>query len=137
MANPRNTTDYKGVGYRGQTFKIDASTIVFDAASEGGSPQAGRLVGFVAGANSAVALANATRAVWGVLMSVKHDGACTVQHQGGAEIELAAAQNPQVGNYVTGGATAGLGYVTTTAAPGLPQIMKVVSPTRVQIMLTN
>lgn len=137
MANPRNTTDYKGVGYRGQTFKVDGSTITFDMSAVGGSAQAGMLVGLKPGSTSTVALANATTPVFGALMTVKHDGACTVQHQGGAEITLAAAQSPEVGDYITGGATAGLGYVASEAAPGMPRVMKVVSPTVVQVMFTN
>jgi hypothetical protein len=137
VANPRNTTDYKGVGYRGQTFKIDGSSITFDQGAVGGSEQAGMLVGLKPGATSTVALASATVPVFGVLMSVKHDGACTVQHQGGAQITLAAAQSPEVGDYITGGATAGLGYVAAEAAPGMPRVVKVVSGTVVQVLLTN
>lgn len=137
MANPRNTVDFKGVGYRGQTLKIDADTIDFDAEQIGGSAQAGMLVGLDPGATSTVALASATLPVWGKLIDVKHDGACTVQHQGGAEITLAAAQSPEVGDYIQGGATAGLGYVAATPALGMPRVVKVVSATVVQVMFTN
>lgn len=137
MANPRNTTDYKGVGYRGQTFKIDGDSITFDQSAVGGSEQAGQLVGLGGTANSTVVLSSATVDPWGVLMSVKHDGACTVQHQGGAEITLAAAQTPVVGSYIVGGASEGLGYVAAAGVVSNMQVVKVLSSTRVQVMINN
>lgn len=144
MANPRNTVDFKGVGYRGFTYYIDDSTITHDRAQIGGSAQAGKLVSFVAGDPSVVKLTGAaTDGVLGVLVDVKEDGACTVQVEGGAEITLAAAQSPDVGSFIGGGATAGLGYVidtvnAATAPPrNLPQVHKVLSNTVVQVYLSR
>lgn len=141
MANPRNTVDFKGVGYRGLTYYVDGDTIVHDRTQVGGSAGAGKLVAFVDGDPSLVRLTDATSGVLGVLIDVKEDDACTVQVEGGAEITLAAAQDPNVGDFIGGGATAGLGYVidTTNAATApprnLPRVHKVISATVVQVYL--
>lgn len=137
MPNPRNTTDYKGVGYRGQTFKIDGTSIVFDQTKVGGSVSAGKLVGLSGTSASTVALSSATVEAWGVLMSVKHDSGCTVQHLGGAEITLAAAQVPVVGSYIIGGASAGLGYVAGAGVTSRMRVVKVLSNTVVQVLIAN
>lgn len=136
MANPRNTVDFKGVGYRGLTYYIDDDSITYDRTQVGGSAQAGRLVAFVDADPSVVQLAETGTGILGVLVDVKEDGACTVQIEGGAEITLAAAQDPNVGDFIGPGASAGLGYVVTGAV-GLPQVQKVISSTVVQVYLAR
>jgi hypothetical protein len=81
MANPRNVISHAGVFRQTEKYRIDASTITYDATAEHGSPHAGPSDGKAVrlSANDTVALATDGSFVLGKLILVESDGVCTVQ----------------------------------------------------------
>jgi len=80
VADPRKTTSYEGIGFRAETFSIDASTITYSATTVGGSAAVGKAV--TESAAGVVALAGDGVKVKGKLILVEPDGKCTVQTKG-------------------------------------------------------
>lgn len=77
MANPQNTVDYTGIGRFTVTYKIDNSTITYDADEEHGSAQAGLAVTF--SADNTIQLVGDGEFVLGKLILVESDLKATVQ----------------------------------------------------------
>src|SRR5574338_644806 len=114
MANPRMLTGpLDGVGYRAVTFKIDGSTITYDATQSLGSAVAGRAVGLVAGTQNTVELVDAGDTVLGRLDHVEPDGGCAVQIEGECKLPQGDGVDVVRGQPIMGalGASSARGYI--------------------------
>lgn len=125
MANPRNVIVRDGIGFRAETFKIDASTILFASTAANGSVSAGLAVGLVAGTKDMVELVTTNQAVLGRLDTVEPDGGCSVQTEGQCYLPAATgAVLTRGGRFVGGLLVAARGYIkepdTTSAATLMP-----------------
>ena len=119
MANPRMLTGpLDGVGYRAVTFKIDGSTITYDATQSLGSAVAGRAVGLVAGTQNTVELVDAGDTVLGRLDHVEPDGGCAVQIEGECKLPQGNAVDVVRGQPIMGalGASSARGYIGPVSA---------------------
>jgi hypothetical protein len=81
MADPRLDVSVVGLGANQLTAKIDNSTIVYSATSNGGSASVGLAVNYSAAGT--VQLAGDGEAVIGKLIAVNSDNIATVQYKGG------------------------------------------------------
>lgn len=80
MADPRDDIRFEEIGALNVTYKIDNSTITYDATKVNGSAQVGLAVTLSAGGT--VALADDGDPVEGKLITVEADGKCVVQAGG-------------------------------------------------------
>lgn len=128
----RTTKDYKGIGYDGTTHSIDGSTITFDQTQVGGSAQVGKLVKLKSGTASVVELVGAGDRIYGQLVDVKHNGICTVQTEGVAEVPMAASHGAAVGQRIVGAAT-GLATAAGADTDADHTILLLVGATKAQV----
>lgn len=119
MANPRKVIVHDGIGFRAETFWIDASTIVWSATAENGSVGVNLAVGLVAGTKDTVELVAAGQSVLGRLDNVAADGACTVQVEGQCYLPQGTGGSVVRGGKIVGAlSTAARGYIGPPTAPG-------------------
>ncbi len=120
MPAGRKQVDYSEIGYDAITVKVDNSTILFDAAQPGGSPQVGLAVTW--SADDTVALTADGDFVLGKLLKVNADLFATVQHEGFVALPAGNGATTTRGKQVVGalGASSAKGYIrevnTATAA---------------------
>ena len=81
MADPRLDVAYDEIKAKYSSWKIDAATITYSAASAGGSAQVGLAVTTTSTAET-IALVGNNEFVLGKLIKVEADGIATVQHKG-------------------------------------------------------
>jgi len=118
MADPRLAVEYGGIGGKYVTFKIDNSTIVYAATSNGGSASVGLAVGMSAA--DTVQLVSDAEEVVGKLISVESDNTCTVQVRGGMELPGGTGASLTLGKKIVGDLlVSAKGYVreVNTAVP--------------------
>jgi len=111
MSDPRADVDFVGIGYRAETFKIDNSTITYDADEDNGSAEVGYAVGLSA-ANT-VELVGDGEEVIGKLIQVHSDNFATVQTRGYCTLPGGASATLTLGAAIVGdlGAAAAEGYI--------------------------
>ncbi len=115
MANPRATLDFEGIGAEYETYRIDNSTITYDADEMGGSAQVGKAVTMSAAAT--VQLVGDGEAVIGRLVSVEKDGFCAVQTGGYVKLPGGNGATLTLGKKIVGALNASSeeGYVRVCA----------------------
>lgn len=118
MADPR-LVDFTGILPEVVTFKIDASTITYDATKANGSASVGLAV--TMSAARTVALVADGEAVMGKLLKVEADGKCAVQVGGYMTLPAGTGASLTLGKKIVGDLlVAAKGYVrevnTATAA---------------------
>jgi hypothetical protein len=120
MADPRASVDFVGIGYRAETFKIDNSTITYDATKSGGSTQVGLAVRLSAAAT--VELVGDGEDVVGKLVQVDKDKFAVVQTKGYLTLPGGSGAALTRGEKIVGdlGAASAEGYIravdTSTAS---------------------
>lgn len=119
MADPRLDTKYDEIDAVFVTYKIDASTITYDATKANGSAEVGLAV--TLSDDETVALVADGGAVEGKLISVEPDGYCTVQVSGYMTLPAGTAATLTNGKKIVGDLlVAAKGYIrevaTATAA---------------------
>ena len=120
MADPRLAVANDEVGAVFASFKIDNSTITYDATEDGGSAQVGLAVGLSAA--DTVELVGDGEEVIGKLIKVESDNIATVQIKGCMELPGETGANLTLGKKIVGAASAvpANGYIrevaTATAA---------------------
>lgn len=110
MSNPR-TVNNTGARESGITYKIDNSTITFDATKTGGSAQVGLAVTF--SGNDTVALVGDNERVVGKLAQVYADNTCTVIDQGFVTLPAGSGATVTAGKRIVGdlGPSSAKGYI--------------------------
>lgn len=115
MANPRNVVDFTDIGAKRETFKIDNSTITYDATKAGGSAQIGLAVEL--STDDTVALTQDANPVLGKLLKVEPDLKATVQTRGYTKFPSGAGATLTIGQPIVGDLdTAARGYVRMAAS---------------------
>ncbi len=124
MANPRKAVEFEGIGLLTATYKIDASTITYDATKTGGSAQVGLAV--TLSADDTVALVADADAIEGKLLSVEADGMCTVQVGGYMTLPGGASATLTRGLAIVGalGAASAKGYIRVAASGTAAELVK-------------
>lgn len=146
MANPRKLVFHDGIGYRAETFFIDASTIVFDATKKDGSVAAGFAVQMVPGTEDTVELTADAGEVLGKLLHVEADGGCAVQVEGVCRLPGAngATWTARRGAKIVGGlgVSNARGYIRPQAVATLAEVavakhtvQKIADTTSIEVML--
>ena len=123
MSERTNVSNIGVVGaYR--TYKIDASTITYDASKAGGSAQVGLAVTFSA-ANT-VALAADGDAVIGKLILVESDDKANVMTHGTMTLPGGASATLTLGAKIVGalGASSAKGYIRSAASATAAELVK-------------
>jgi hypothetical protein len=123
MSERTNVSNIGVVGaYR--TYKIDASTIIYDASKAGGSAQVGLAVTFSA-ANT-VALAADGDAVIGKLILVESDDKANVMTHGTMTLPGGASATLTLGAKIVGalGASSAKGYIRSAASATAAELVK-------------
>lgn len=123
MSERTNVSNIGVVGaYR--TYKIDASTIIYDASKTGGSAQVGLAVTFSA-ANT-VALAADGDAVIGKLILVESDDKANVMTHGTMTLPGGASATLTLGAKIVGalGASSAKGYIRSAASGTAAELVK-------------
>jgi hypothetical protein len=100
MADPRLAVGFEEIGAEFASFKIDNSTIVYAAASDGGSASVGLAV--TLSAADTVALVADAGAVIGKLIKVESDNIATVQVKGGMKLASGTGAALTVGKAIVG-----------------------------------
>lgn len=119
MSDPRADVKYDAIRAEYTTYKIDDSTITYEATEANGSSVAGRAV--TLSAAETVALAADGEPIEGKLISVEADGYCTVQTGGFMTLPAGTGASLTLGKKIVGDLlSAAKGYIrevdTTTAA---------------------
>lgn len=111
MADPRNDVRFDGAGYQAVTFKIDDSTITYDATEPNGSASVGLAVNL--STHSTVQLAGNGEGVIGKLIKVEPDGMATVQIGGAMTLPGGNGASLTPGTRIVGAlnASAAKGYI--------------------------
>lgn len=139
MADPRKTSEYTGIDSVPVTFKIDDSTITFDADAAGGSAVVGRAVKL--SADNVVALVGDGERVHGKLLLVESDGYCTVQTDGYCELPGGNGATLTVGGPFAGAlnASSAAGFIKTLTTAGIARgtILDNDDTTRVKVKLSS
>lgn len=118
--NPRDQVSHSGNDAHYETYKIDNSTITYDATKVDGSAQVGLAV--TLSAANTVALAADGEAVLGKLVKVESDNKCSVQDGGYMTLPAGDSATTTLGKKIVGdlGAASAKGYIrevaTATAA---------------------
>lgn len=124
MPAGRDQVDYDGIRYDGMTFKIDNSTIVFDATQVNGA--AATMIGkaVTLSADDTVALAADGDAVIGKLLKVEPGNFATVQMYGYAQ--LPSSGTITRGTRIVGalGPASAKGYVRSAASATAAELAK-------------
>lgn len=121
MPNPRNVVDYTDIGAKRETYKIDNSTITYDATKSGGSTQVGLAVEL--STDDTVALTQDANRVLGKLLKVEPDLKCTVQTRGYTKFPSGAGATLTIGGAIVGDLDgANRGYVRLAAPATLAEV---------------
>jgi hypothetical protein len=115
MANPRNTVSYEGIAGEYVTFKIDDSTITYDATQTNGSAQVGKAVTFSDA--DTVQLVGDGELVVGKLIKVEADDKALVQVGGYMTLPGGSGAALTQGEQIVGdlGAEDAEGYIRAVA----------------------
>lgn len=117
MADPRSAIDFQGIGEEVVTYKIDNSTITYDATKVNGA--ATTMIGkaVMLSAAGTVALTSDGAAVEGKLMAVTDDNFCTVQVGGYCDLPGGLSASLTLGKKIVGatGASSARGYIREVA----------------------
>ena len=118
MADPRAAVKFEEIGATYATFKIDNSTITYDATKGGGSASVGLAVAL--SADATVALTAADDTVLGKLIRVESDNRATVQIGGAMTLAAGASVSVTAGKKIAGalGASSARGYIKEVANAG-------------------
>lgn len=140
MANPRFAIDFTDIKPVDVTYKIDASTILFDRTLANGSAQVGLAVGLKAATSGVVELVADAQAVHGRLERVEPDGMCVVRVGGYAQLPGGTGATLTRGSKIVGALlVAAKGYIRSAVAAESPagahQIVDPTSTTAVWVML--
>lgn len=100
MSDPRNDVRFEGIGYQAETFKIDDSTITYDADEVNGSAVVGKAV--TLSADDTVALAGDGELVLGKLIKVESDDKAVVQTGGYCDLPGGTGATLTVGLKIVG-----------------------------------
>jgi hypothetical protein len=132
MADPRNTVRFDEIAPVRATYKIDNSTIVYDATKAGGSASA--LASQTAGtgmlavtlsADDTVALAADGDAIEGGLVSVESDNKCVVQVGGYTPFKGGTSATLTRGTTIVGALLSAVkGYVRSAASGTAAELIK-------------
>lgn len=117
MADPRNAVDFEGIDGVYETFKIDNSTITYDATKANGAATTmiGKAVTF--SADSTVALAADGDHVVGKLMLVESDNKANVQTEGGMTLPGGTGATLTRGTPIVGALlSSAKGYIRSAAS---------------------
>lgn len=123
MSERTNVSNIGVVGaYR--TYKIDDSTITYDATKAGGSAQVGLAVTFSAA--DTVALAADGDAIVGKLILVESDNKCNVMTEGTMALPGGASATLTLGTKIVGalGASSAKGYIRSAASGTAAELIK-------------
>ena len=121
MANPRNVVDFTDIGAKRETYKIDNSTILYDATKANGSAQVGLAVEL--STDDTVALTQDANRVLGKLLKVEADNKATVQTRGYTKFPSGAGATLTIGGAIVGDLDgANRGYVRLAAAATLAEV---------------
>jgi hypothetical protein len=122
MADPRNTEAYDEIKPVDVTYKIDASTITYDATKKGGSAQSwaeqsGGMLAVTLSSDKTVALCADGDPIEGGLLHVESDGRCAVRVGGYLKLRGGASATLTLGSKIVGalGAASAKGYIRTHA----------------------
>lgn len=115
MADPRNTVDFVGIGYRAETFLIDNSTITYSATATNGSSQVGLAVNL--STDKTVQLVGDGEDVLGKLIKVESDNKAVVQTKGYCTLPGGSGATLTLGEKIVGdlGASSAEGYIRVVA----------------------
>lgn len=95
---------YKRINAHETTFQATGQ-IAYDATAKGGSPHVGKAVSRAG--QGTVDLTNDGTEVFGKLISVEHDGYCTIQEQGYCDLPFTGSMGYGDKSFVVGSATRG------------------------------
>lgn len=119
-------TDVSNIGVAGvyRTYKIDASTITYDASKAGGSSQAGLAV--TLSGDDTVALCADGDAVLGKLILVEGDNKCNVMTEGTMTLPGGASATLTLMGTIVGalGASSAKGYIRSAASGTAAELVK-------------
>lgn len=117
MPDPRNAVDFQGIGILTTTYKIDNSTITYDATKANGA--ATTMIGKAVKLSAAgtVALAADGDAIEGKLLLVESDNKCTVQVGGYCDLPGGNGASLTLGKKIVGAlnASSAAGYIREVA----------------------
>lgn len=116
MADPRNAVDFQGIGILTATYKIDNSTITYDATKANGA--ASTMIGKAVTLSAAgtVALAADGDAIEGKLLLVEADNKCTVQVGGYCDLPGGTGASLTLGKKIVGALlSSAKGYIREVA----------------------
>jgi hypothetical protein len=126
MADPRNAVDFEGIGILTATYKIDNSTIVYDATKPNGAATTmiGKAVAL--SADDTVRLAEDGDAIEGKLLLVESDDKCTVQVGGYTDLPGGASATLTRGSAIVGalGASSAKGHIRSAASGTAAELIK-------------
>lgn len=124
MADPRAVTSFEGIGSLDATYKIDNSTIVYDATKTGGTASVGLAV--TLSADGTVALAADADRVVGKLWSVESDNFARVQVKGYMVLPGGSGATLTRGLAIVGalGAASAKGYIRVAASGTAAELVK-------------
>lgn len=122
MADPRNTISFEGIGEERVTFKIDDSTITYDATKVNGSASVGLAV--TLSAAGTVALAADAEAVIGKLILVEADDKAVVQTGGFMTLPGGTSATLTLGTPIVGDLlVSAKGYVRSAASATAAELL--------------
>lgn len=131
MADPRNTVAWDEIGELSVTYKIDDSTITYDATKKGGSAQSaaeqsGGMLAVTLSADGTVALAADGDAIEGGLMSVESDNKCAVRVGGYLKLRGGDGATLTLGSAIVGalGAANAKGHIRSAASGTAAELIK-------------
>lgn len=128
MADPRADVRFDDIDYRAETFKIDNSTITYDATQTNGSSQVGLAVTQSAG--DTVELVGDGEFVLGKLISVTADNYCTVQTHGYMTLPGGTSATLTIGTKVVGDLLSSAeGYIQTASTQHTLSRGRITDPT--------
>jgi hypothetical protein len=126
MPDPRSDVDFQGIGEQIATYKIDNSTITYDATKPNGA--AATMIGKAVTLSAAktVALCADGDPVEGKLLAVSDDNFCTVQTDGYCDLPGGASATLTLGTTIVGalGAASAKGYIRSAASATAAELIK-------------
>lgn len=126
MADPRRAVSIEGIAPVFKTYKIDNSTIVYDATKVGGAAATMIDKAVTFSTDDTVALVADGDAIVGKLISVESDNYCTVQTHGGMTLPGGASATLTLGAAIVGalGASSAKGYIRSAASGTAAELVK-------------
>lgn len=142
MANPRKTVAHDENHARYETFKIDNSTITYDATKARGSAQVDLAVKL--STDDTVALVVADDAIYGRLEKVEADGMCSVQIGGFSKLPAGASATVAIHGRTVGalGPSSAPGYIksaseTVSGSPTQTEVQTVLKIAKSKGIIVN